>query len=140
MNEETAEVVFSLLKLRTLEAQKESVSIYKARNDYRKNFLQTVFDICRYPSTDTIENISILLHLPFRKIQVWFQNMRNNKRVKKVSPWMEKIVNNKEFMGQYDLHCIWSILRSIKSEKRDISSKHLLVLYLFFSETGKRGI
>ncbi|KRH95154.1 Homeodomain-like protein [Pseudoloma neurophilia] len=77
--DEFADALVGILKLRydSIEDLKE--------DKIRKTEIQTcvllrIFAISNFPSTETRENIAILIGLPKRTVQIWFQNRRQKYR------------------------------------------------------------
>lgn len=50
--------------------------LYKNKTKIQVKFLLAVYEITKYPSSDTRIDMSILIKIPPRKIQIWFQNRR----------------------------------------------------------------
>ncbi len=53
------------------------------KTPFQIKVLQEIFKITEFPSTSTRKNLSILLSIPQRSIQVWFQNTRQAKKKQK---------------------------------------------------------
>lgn len=138
MNEDTAEATLSLLKLKNSNSEKKNYVMLRNRGQMQVYFLQAVFDICRYPSTDTIENISILLQFSPRSIQIWFQNMRNNEKeiddFTRNPNWIDRIKILEENNKNWKYISIWEKMVVSRNDRKDIKSRHLLMLYFFFFE------
>lgn len=83
---EVADSLVGILKLRY-----ENENLF-SNDKIRKTDLQTsalieLFKISNFPSTETREEIAILLGLPQRSVQIWFQNRRQQyKKVNKEDP------------------------------------------------------
>ncbi|KAK6089656.1 hypothetical protein P3W45_001422 [Vairimorpha bombi] len=47
------------------------------KNIKQKKVLETIFKMTSYPSSITQQDLAILLQIPQRSIQIWFQNARH---------------------------------------------------------------
>lgn len=130
MDEETAEAALSLLKLKhaTRELCEHDVSGCKTGNE--ESFLRVVFDICRHPSADTIENVAILLRLPPRSVGAWFQNMQSGRKTQSRLPSPSWI---KAAMSPLDEG---RLVENGRDGRRHIASQHLLALYSLLFDAG----
>lgn len=77
MNEKELEAIIGLLKL----GNKKKI-FYDSKTKLKKNIkqrkvLEAIFKITSYPSSITQQDLSILLRIPQRSIQIWFQNARH---------------------------------------------------------------
>lgn len=77
--ESFADSLVGILKLRY-----ENEEMF-SNDKIRKTELQTLvltklFDVSNFPSTETREEVAILLGLPQRSVQIWFQNRRQQFR------------------------------------------------------------
>lgn len=129
MDEETAEAALSLLKLKhaTRELCQRDVSESKAGD--KEGFLRVLFDICRHPSTDTIENVAILLRLPPGSVGAWFQSMQSSGKAQSRLPspsWIRAAASPQDESR---------LVEDSRDGRRHIASQHLLALYSLFFDT-----
>lgn len=75
------EAAIGLLKLNSGVRRKRLGEKVK-KTAFQQAVLRKVFEKTKFPSTDTRNNLSILLDIPTRSIQVWFQNRRQISRRK----------------------------------------------------------
>ncbi|KAI5150967.1 hypothetical protein ENBRE01_1812 [Enteropsectra breve] len=80
--ERELEAILGILKLK-----KGSILTYTAhftekikKTPFQLKVLQEVFKMSEFPSTATRRDLSLLLSIPQRSVQVWFQNTRQAKR------------------------------------------------------------
>lgn len=129
MDEETAEAALSLLKLKHTTREMCQHDVSKSKPGDKEDFLRVLFDICRHPSTDTIENVAILLHLPPGSVGAWFQSMQSSRRSQSRLPspsWIRAAVSP---------HDESRLVEEGQDGRRHIASQHLLALYsLFFDK------
>lgn len=79
MKELLADSIIGILRLRNF--QRREFSVEKIRKtSLQKRVLQEVYELTDFPSTNTREELALLLGLPHRSIQVWFQNKRQKNR------------------------------------------------------------
>eukprot|EP00866_Antonospora_locustae_P002434 jgi/Antlo1/2434/2573 len=129
MDEETAEAALSLLKLKytTREVCQGDISGGKAGDN--EGFLRVLFDICRHPSTDTIENVAILLRLTPGSVGAWFQNMESSRNTQSRLPspsWIRAAASPQDESR---------LVEDGQDGRRHIASQHLLALYSLFFDT-----
>lgn len=84
----------------------------KRKTKIQKKFLQIIFQITKYPSINTILDISILLNLNFNSINVWFQNTRH---IYKMQNLKNKKIKNRINISPLILY---NIYLSILTEKK----------------------
>lgn len=81
--EKELEAVMGILKLKkgimTQSGWPEKVK----KTPFQIKVLQEIFRVTEFPSTSTRKDLSLLLSIPQRSIQVWFQNTRQAKRRQK---------------------------------------------------------
>lgn len=76
-NDKEADAILGLLLLQSNAAiRREEEEGYKYKTELQLEMLNRVFKITKYPSTETRENIAILLKTTTRRVQIWFQNAR----------------------------------------------------------------
>lgn len=94
MKELLADSIIGILRLRNF--QRREFSVEKIRKtSLQKRVLQEVYELTDFPSTNTREELALLLGLPHRSIQVWFQNKRQKNR--KMPCIIDKVtLDNKE--------------------------------------------
>ncbi|KAL6120660.1 hypothetical protein NUSPORA_02574 [Nucleospora cyclopteri] len=98
-----------LLKLRRAETiNAYSECIYTNKTPKQKKVLDEIFEITPYPGKQTRNNVSILLNLSNRKVQVYFQNLRMH--MKKV-PGNQPRLSEKGF--EIDVEKIYQIFQSV---------------------------
>ncbi|TBU08866.1 homeobox domain-containing protein [Hamiltosporidium magnivora] len=79
ITEKEAETLIALLKIR-----RENRIKYIGNNGYKYKsrrqlaMLNRIYNITNYPSTDTRNDIAVLLDIPQRSVQIWFQNTRQS--------------------------------------------------------------
>lgn len=69
--------------------QKGKLSSSRIRTNITKeqaDILQSVFDINPFPDTTMRKQLEKVTELPARVIQVWFQNRRSKRKIKKKGP------------------------------------------------------
>ena len=67
------DLLFSLLLLKN----GETISVGRTEKSFKEaNILEEVFNIASYPDCETKRNLSILLKMSHKTIQIWFQNRR----------------------------------------------------------------
>lgn len=76
MEEKEYEAIVGLIKLNCMSKCRNN-QLKKKKSQRQKNILERVFKITSYPSAITQQDLSILLYIPPRSIQIWFQNARH---------------------------------------------------------------
>ena len=70
------QAALELLKLNRIGREDDYDFIRNKKTDFQNTVLKEVFKLTMYPSAQTKTDISILLDLSVRTIQIWFQNER----------------------------------------------------------------
>lgn len=107
--EKEIQAVMGIMKLRN--AWKfEELTIKFKKSPFQTKVLERVFRITNFPSSTTRKDLSLLLSMPEKSIQVWFQNARQaNKRM--------KVFNEGENTEIYDISVaqILEIMRIVRN-------------------------
>lgn len=78
--EKELEAIIGILKLKKGMTQNTGWSEKVKKTPFQIRVLQELFKITEFPSTTTRRDLSLLLSIPQRSIQVWFQNTRQAKK------------------------------------------------------------
>lgn len=78
--ERELEALIGILKLKRGGFIRAGWSEKIKKSPFQIKVLQEIFRITEFPSTATRRDLSILLSIPHRSVQVWFQNTRQAKR------------------------------------------------------------
>lgn len=70
------QAALGLIKLNRVGREDDYDFIRNKKTDFQNTVLKEVFKLTMYPSAQTKNDISILLDLSVRTIQIWFQNER----------------------------------------------------------------
>ncbi|ELA41761.1 uncharacterized protein VICG_01265 [Vittaforma corneae ATCC 50505] len=76
--ENNLEALLGLMKLKRGELLSSSRKVRTHKNDFQKAVLVDVFAITKFPSSDTREDLALILNHTSRSIQIWFQNNRHS--------------------------------------------------------------
>ncbi|KAF9762291.1 Homeobox protein HD-8 [Nosema granulosis] len=76
MDEKEYDTVIGLLKLKSMN-KSQTPHVKSKKTLKQKRILERVFQITSYPSSITQQDISIILNIPQRSVQIWFQNARH---------------------------------------------------------------
>lgn len=96
----------ALLGILVLKHYMNKKNIKKRRKSkFQKTFLQNIFQLTKFPSYETLLDISILLNLDSNSINVWFQNTRHIDKLKTLSNKCEK---NRIYISPLILYRIYS--------------------------------
>ncbi|KAM0687702.1 hypothetical protein COBT_001055 [Conglomerata obtusa] len=71
-----ADAICGLLKFTGLRRKRSYVGEKVKKSQLQQNVLKKVYAITNFPSTETRNEIALLLSIPQRSVQVWFQNRR----------------------------------------------------------------
>lgn len=107
--EKEIQAVMGIMKLRNTWKFDEQTIKFK-KSPFQTKVLERMFGITNFPSSATRKDLSLLLSMPEKSIQVWFQNARQaNKRM--------KISSRGENSEIYDISVaqILEIMRSVKT-------------------------
>lgn len=80
-----ADAIIGLLKFNSAK-RKAYVGEKIKKSALQQNVLKKVYNITNFPSTETRNELALLLGIPQRSIQVWFQNRRQINRKKDKVP------------------------------------------------------
>lgn len=120
LDQKTLEAVLGLLKF------KRGGSFYIPfqekikKTPFQIKVLSELFKMTEFPSTTTRKDLSLLLGIPQRSIQVWFQNSRQAKRKLK-GMFPEEYSENTNTETENDdvsLAEIWNIISTIKRRSK----------------------
>jgi len=75
--ESNLEALFGLMKLKRGELLCSNRKVRTHKNDFQRAVLVDVFAITKFPSSDTREELALILNHTARSIQIWFQNNRH---------------------------------------------------------------
>lgn len=102
-----ADALCGLLKFTGMRRRKHYVGEKVKKSQLQQNALKKVYDITNFPSTETRNELALLLGIPQRSIQVWFQNRRQITRKSKERPLIvneyNKFVEEKEEEEVFDV-------------------------------------
>lgn len=76
--EENYAAFIGLLKLKRGDLLHSNRKIRTHKNDFQKALLIDILQITKFPSSDTREELALILNHTARSIQIWFQNNRQN--------------------------------------------------------------
>lgn len=78
--------LLGILKLRNFGRFEEQNVKFK-KSTFQTKVLECIYEITCFPSSNTRKDLAILLSMPEKSVQVWFQNSRQaNKRLKALTP------------------------------------------------------
>lgn len=75
--EKEAIAVIGLLKFN----HKRNDIISKPKNTFQIQLLSRIFNLNKFPSEDVKQDLSIILSLSYKSIQIWFQNKRQRSKI-----------------------------------------------------------
>lgn len=78
--ERELEAAIGILKLKKSGSRMNTWSEKIKKTPYQVRVLQELFKVTEFPSTATRKDLALLLSIPQRSIQVWFQNTRQAKK------------------------------------------------------------
>ena len=78
--ERELEAILGMLKLRRGKMTHAKWTEKVKKTPFQTGVLREIFKITEFPSTTTRRDLALLLSIPQRSIQVWFQNTRQAKR------------------------------------------------------------
>lgn len=80
--EKEVQALMGIMKLRNVGKFKEQTVKFK-KSLFQTRVLEGVYEITNFPSTSTRKDLAILLSMPEKSVQVWFQNSRQaNKKTR----------------------------------------------------------
>lgn len=71
-----ADAICGLLKFNGMRRKRTFVGEKIKKSQLQQNVLKQVYEITNFPSTETRNELALLLSIPQRSVQVWFQNRR----------------------------------------------------------------
>lgn len=77
MAENEAIAIIGLLKF----TQKKNDILSKPKNMFQTELLTRVFNLNKFPSEIVKQDLSIILSLSYKSIQIWFQNKRQRSKI-----------------------------------------------------------
>lgn len=72
------EALLGLLKLKRGDTLSSNKKVRTHKNDFQRAVLNEVFSITKFPTSETREDLALVLNHTTRGIQIWFQNNRHN--------------------------------------------------------------
>lgn len=76
--ESNLEALLGLLKLKRGDLLSSNRKVRTHKNDFQRAVLIDIFAITKFPSSETREELALILNHTARSIQIWFQNNRHN--------------------------------------------------------------
>lgn len=73
--EKELQALSGMVKLRYIDKFKRKYSKFK-KSAFQIKVLKSVYSITSFPSSDTRKDLAILLSIPEKCVQIWFQNAR----------------------------------------------------------------
>lgn len=87
ITEREAIALIGLLKLN----HRNTTILSKPKNIFQIELLSRVFNITKFPSEEVKRDLSIILSLSYKSIQIWFQNKRQRSKIEgKISARTER--------------------------------------------------
>ncbi|KAF7684560.1 Homeobox protein HD-4 [Astathelohania contejeani] len=109
LNHNECEALIGIMKLRNHLSRSSNQLNYKYKSNVQLRMLEKIYDITKYPSTSTRTNLAILLNIPERSIQIWFQNVRQMDRERQMQSFSTNqsnfISDNLSHYGNNNLMC-----------------------------------
>lgn len=96
------DAAIGLLKMSALRRQRTSFGVKVKKTLLQQTVLKSVYKITNFPSTETRNEIALLLGISQRSVQVWFQNKR---QISKKRDATKKINSEKHFVNEYNKFC-----------------------------------
>lgn len=72
------EGLLGLMKLKRGETLYSNKKLRTHKNDFQRAVLGDVFSLTKFPTSETREDLALILNHTIRGIQIWFQNNRHN--------------------------------------------------------------
>ncbi len=108
--EKETNALLGIMKLRNVGRFDEQNVKFK-KSAFQTKVLECIYEITQFPSSNTRKDISILLSMPEKSVQVWFQNSRQaNKRLKNQPP----VQNTEAF--ELTVAQILDIIKDVKAQ------------------------
>lgn len=98
INKTEVDAVLGLLKINSLRRRKSYYGMKVKKTLLQQSVLKTVYDITNFPSTETRNELALLLGISQRSVQVWFQNKRQICKKKDTT----KNLSDKAFVNEYN--------------------------------------
>ena len=71
------QALLGMLKIKSCSEEEKSSKQRIQKSEFQKAVLKEIFDITKFPSRQTRDDLAVLLKHSSRGIQIWFQNQRN---------------------------------------------------------------
>ncbi|ELQ75703.1 Homeodomain-like protein [Trachipleistophora hominis] len=134
MKELLADSIIGILRLRN--SQRHEFGLEKIRKtSLQKRVLQEVYKLTDFPSTNTREELALLLGLPHRSIQVWFQNKRQKNRQTSSISEKDSLIN-KENVHKVEQNTEYGSIATL--DTYEISTCKLIEIIEFCQEEEKK--
>lgn len=106
--EKEMEALMGIMKLKHIGRFDEQNIKFK-KSMFQTKVLECIYEITNFPSSNTRKDLAILLSMPEKSVQVWFQNSRQaNKRTRNQNP-----SHNNEVLD-VSVEKILEIIKSVK--------------------------
>lgn len=93
------DAAIGLLKMSALRRRKTSFGVKVKKTNLQQAVLKNVYSITNFPSTETRNELALLLGISQRSVQVWFQNKR---QISKKREGTRSSSNEKQFINEYN--------------------------------------
>lgn len=93
------EAAIGLLKISSLKRRNPGFGVKVKKTNLQQAVLKSVFEITNFPSTETRNELALLLGISQRSVQVWFQNKRQISKKKHANS--RSGGNEKHFINDY---------------------------------------
>ncbi|KAF9764295.1 Homeobox protein HD-8 [Nosema granulosis] len=110
----TIQAALGLVKLSKEGKEDECEFMRNKKTDFQNTVLKDVFDLTMYPSSQTKMDLSIMLDLSTRTIQIWFQNERRNRKEQMASNPSK--INTEKF--EVSALILWRIYEKAKMKSK----------------------
>lgn len=104
------QAALGLIKLNRMGKEDDFDFMRNKKTEFQNAVLKEVFILTKYPSSQTKSDLSILLDLSSRTIQIWFQNERRNKK-------SENPTGNTSYKCEVGALILWRIYKKAKNFK-----------------------
>lgn len=92
------DAAIGLLKISSLKRRRLGIGVKVKKTNLQQTVLKTVFEITVFPSTETRNELALLLGISKRSVQVWFQNKR---QISKKKDTHRSNGGDKHFFNEY---------------------------------------
>lgn len=134
MKKIVADSIIGILRLKN--SQKRDFNVEKIRKtSLQKRVLLEVYKLTDFPSTNTREELALLLGLPHRSIQVWFQNKRQkNRKILNNCDQQEHVIKYNDVKSEQNIE----VDPTLVTDAYDIPTYRLIEVIQFCQEEEKR--